>query len=174
MRAISERASREKDAGLVTDERISRKAVYWMEFIIFAIVFVALIPIVLFFILKPALRERKISNGIRNQDVLSQNYLFKINYSKQEFLSRIEISNVADLMDYTFDNKTMAITFSKYNAKISYTVTIKELENGCYIRLTKNRFIGDRSNIPYCINEFMIKKFDAELLPYEEYKSIVT
>jgi hypothetical protein len=145
-----------------------------MEFIIFAIVFVALIPIVLFFILKLMFRERKISNGIRNQDTLSQNYLFKINYSKQEFLRRIEISNVTDSMDYAFDNNTMVITFSKFNAKIPYTVTIKESENGCYIRLIKNGFISDRSNIPYYINEFMIKKFDAELLPYEQYKNIVT
>ena len=144
-----------------------------MKFIIFAIVFVALIPIVLFLIFKPVLRERKISNGIRNQDAFSQNYLFKINYSKQEFLRRIEISNVTDSMDYAFDNNTMIITFSKFIAKLPYTVTIKELENGCYIRLTKNVFFG-RSNIPYYINEFMIKKFDAELLPYEEYKNIVT
>ena len=145
-----------------------------MKFIIFAIVFVALIPIALFLILKPMLRERKISNGIRNQDTLSQNYLFKINYSKQEFLRRIEISNVTDSMDYAFDNNTMVITFSKHNAKIPYTVTIKESENGCYIRLTKKVFISDRGIIPYQINEFMIKKFDAELLPYEEYKNIIT
>ena len=145
-----------------------------MKFIIFAIVFVALIPIALFLILKPMLRERKISNGIRNQDTLSQNYLFKINYSKQEFLRRIELSNVTDSMDYAFDNNTMVITFSKFNAEIPYTVTIKESENGCYIRLTKNGFFSERSNIPSYINEFMIKKFDAELLPYEEYKNIVT
>ena len=145
-----------------------------MEFIIFAIVFVALLPIVLFFILKPMFRERKISNGIRNQDTLSQNYLFKINYSKQEFLRRIEISNVTDLMDYAFDNNTMVITFFKFNAKIPYTVTIKESENGCYIRLTKKGFISERGIIPYQINEFMRKKFDTELLPYEEYKNIIT
>lgn len=145
-----------------------------MEFIIFIIVFLTLIPFALYFILAPGFKERKISAGIRNQDTFYQNYLFKINHSKQEFLSRIEISNVTDLMDYTFDNSTMIITFSKYNAKIPYTVTIKELDNGCYVRLTKNVFIGDRSNIPYYINEFMIKKFDAELLPYEEYKNIVT
>lgn len=106
-----------------------------MEFII---VFLTLIPFALYFILAPGFKERKISAGIRNQDTFYQNYLFKINHSKQEFLSRIEISNVTDLMDYTFDNSTMIITFSEYNAKIPYTVTIKELDNGCYVRLTKN------------------------------------
>ena len=145
-----------------------------MEFIIFAIVFVALIPIVLFFILKPMFREHKISNGIRNQDTFSQEYLFKVNYTKNEFLQKLNIPNIYDVLEFTFDNNTMTITFSKYNAKIPYTVTIKESENGCYIRLTKKVFIGDRSNIPYQINEFMIKKFDAELLPYEEYKNIIT
>ena len=145
-----------------------------MEFIIFAIVFVALIPISLFLILKPMLRERKISNGIRNQDTFSQKYLFKVNYTKNEFLQKLNIPNVYDVLEFTFDNNTMTITFSEYNAKIPYLVTIKELENGCYIRLTKKVFFGDKSNIPYYINEFMIKKFDAELLPYEEYKNIIT
>lgn len=144
------------------------------EFIFFAIVFVALIPVVLFFILKPMFKERKISSGIRNQDTFSQDYLFKIKHTKQDFLNQIEIPNITDAMEYTFDNNTMTITFTKHSARIPYTVIVKELENGCYIRLTKNVLIVDRSNIPCYINEFMIKKFDAELLPYEEYKNIVT
>ena len=145
-----------------------------MEFIIIATIFAVLIPITLFSILMPMFRERKISGGIRNQDALSQSYLFKINYSKQEFLNRMGLSNVTDLMDYTFDYHAMMITFLQYNAKIPYTVAVKEFEDGCYIRLTRKGFFSSRSNIPYYINEFMIKKFDAELLPYDEYKNIVT
>ena len=145
-----------------------------MEFIFFALVMVILIPVVLYFILAPMLREEKISNNVRNQDTFSQEYLFKVNYTKNEFLQKLNIPNIYDVLEFTFDNNTMTITFSKYNAKIPYTVTIKESENGCYIRLTKKVFIGDRSNIPFQINEFMIKKFDAELLPYKEYKNIIT
>ena len=145
-----------------------------MEFIFLALAIVILIPVVLYFIFAPMFREKKISNNVRNQDIFSQEYLFKVNYTKNEFLQKLNIPNAHDVLEFTFDNNTMTITFSKYNAKIPYLVTIKELENGCYIRLTKKVFIGDRSNIPYYINEFMIKKFDAELLPYEEYKNIVT
>ena len=145
-----------------------------MEFIFLSLVIVILIPVVLYFILAPMFRENKISNNVRNQDIFSQEYLFKVNYTKNEFLQKLNIPNIYDVLEFTFDNNTMTITFSKYNAKIPYTVTIKESENGCYIRLTKKVFIGDRSNIPYQINEFMIKKFDAELLPYEEYKNIIT
>lgn len=145
-----------------------------MEFIFLAVAFLILIPVVLYFILFPKLREREISNGIRNQDEFSQNYLFKVNCSKQNFLQKMNAANVLDLLEYTFDLDTKTITFSKYGANIPYTVFIKEFDGGCYIKLTKNVLIGDRSNIPYQINEFMIKKFNAELLPYEEYKNIVT
>ena len=145
-----------------------------MEFIFLALAIVILIPVALYFILAPMFREKKISNNVRNQDTFSQEYLFKVNYTKNAFLQKLNIPNVHDVLEFTFDNNTMTITFSKYNAKIPYTVTIKESENGCYIRLTKKDFISERSNIPYQINEFMIKKFDAELLPYEEYKNIIT
>ena len=145
-----------------------------MEFIFLLLEIVILIQVVLYFILAPMFRENKISNNVRNQDIFSQEYLFKVNYTKNEFLQKLNIPNIYDVLEFTFDNNTMTITFSKYNAKIPYTVTIKESENGCYIRLTKKDFISDRSNIPYYINEFMTKEFDAELLPYEEYKNIVT
>ena len=111
---------------------------------------------------------------MRNQDEFARNYLFKVNFPKQELMKLMNLPNVSDALEYVFDNKTMVITFSKYGANIPYTVFIKECDSGCYVKLTKNVLIGDRSNIPYQINEFMIKKFDAELLPYKEYKNIIT
>lgn len=144
-----------------------------MEFIPLILALVILIPVGLYFILAPKFKETKISNGIRNQDALYQNYLFKVNYAKQDFLQEMNATNVLDSLEYAFDINTKTITFSKYGANIPYTVFIKEFDGGCYIKLTKNVLIGDRSNIPYQINEFMIKKFNAELLPYEEYKDVV-
>ena len=145
-----------------------------MEFIIFALAFVILVPLVLYFILAPVFKEKRISNNVRNQDTFSREYLFKVNYSKNEFLQKVNIPNANDILEFTFDSNPMTITFFKYGANIPYTVFIKEFDGGCYIKLSKNALIGDRSNILYQINEFMIKEFNAELLPYEEYKDIVT
>ena len=145
-----------------------------MGFILFVLAFVILIPLVLYLVLAPIFREKKISNNVRNQDALSQEYLFKVNCAKDEFLHKINTPNIYDVLEFTFDNNTMTITFSKYNARIPYTVFVKEFDGGCYIKFKKNALISARSNIPYQINEFMIKKFNAELLPYEEYKNIVT
>ncbi len=145
-----------------------------MEVILFALAFAVLSIITLYIILTPGIRAMKISNGIMNQDTFSREYLFKVNYTKNDFLQKINIANSDDVLEYNFDNNSMIVTFSKYGAHIPYAVFIKEIADGCYIRLKKNVLIGDRSNIPFYINEFMIKKFSAEPIPYEEYKDIIT
>ena len=62
-----------------------------MEFIFLALAIVILIPVVLYFILAPTFREKKRSNNVRNQDTFSQEYLFKVNYTKNEFLQKLNI-----------------------------------------------------------------------------------
>ena len=143
-----------------------------MVFIFIAFFLLAVIA-ALYGIFLPLIKEQKVSCGIRNQDVFSKNYLFKLNCSKQEFINQIILYNINDTMEYSFNSNTMTITFIQNSVHIPYFVSIKELEDGCYIKLTKERTIFDRSIIPYRINEFMIKKFCAEVLPYEKYKSIV-
>ena len=145
-----------------------------MRGIFIALALAALIPFVLLIILLPMFREMKVSKGVTNQDVFAQNYLFKVNCARDDFLKTMNMTNIHDILEYSFETKAMTITFSKYGANIPYTVFIKEFDGGCYIKLSKNVLIQDRSNIPYQINEFMIKKFNAELLPYDEYKDIVT
>ena len=145
-----------------------------MGVIIFAIAGVIFVPVVLVVCLIPVMKERKLSNGIRNQDVFSQNYLFQVNCSKCDFLKRMNTKNGYDMLEYTFDSDAMTVTFLKYGGRMPYTVLVKEFENGCYIRLQKSTSILGRGVMPYQMIEFMQKKFDAKLLPYEEYKDIVT
>jgi hypothetical protein len=144
-----------------------------MDFIFFAIAFVILLPVVLYVIFAPMFREKKISNGINNQDVISKNYLFRVNCTKQDFLQQLSLQNADDVLKYTFDHSSMTITFHQYDTRIPCKVFIKEFDDGCYFRLNRYVFMGGRSSIPHYINEFMIKKFDAELLPYKEYKDII-
>ncbi len=144
-----------------------------MDFIFIAVPFVIFAPIILYMILKPIFRQRRISNGVINYNAFYQDYLFKVNYTKSDFLQRMNVPNSYDVLEYTFDDNSMIITFSKLGANIPYTVFIKEIANGCYVRLSRNVLVGNRSDICIYINEFMMKKFGAELLPYEEYKDII-
>ncbi len=146
-----------------------------MEWVLFVLLFIAFFVGVLAFILTPVFKDKKISNNVMNKDSYWRNYLFKVKYAKQEIIGLLKVDNAFDVLGHVFDVKTMTISFHEYGnpANISYTVHIKEFDGGSYIKLTKNTLFGSKSNVPFKINEFMIKNLGAELLPYEEYKNIV-
>lgn len=144
----------------------------------FIVVFTAL----WFFVLKPFLRERRIKNGVQNHDKFRTVFLFRVYCSEKEFLSKLNLENDSDVLKYTFSEKMKKLTlehiisekmkkFTMSNTE-EYSVLIKEFDGGIYVRLSNNVF-GQRTNTRYYINEFMIKKFNAELLPYDEYNDIV-
>ncbi|MBQ6906365.1 MAG: hypothetical protein IJN75_05015 [Clostridia bacterium] len=131
----------------------------------FIVVFTAL----WFFVLKPFLREHRIKNGVQNHDKFRTVFLFRVYCSEKEFLSKLNLENDSDVLKYTFSEKMKKFTMSNTE---EYSVLIKEFDGGIYVRLSNNVF-GQRTNTRYYINEFMIKKFNAELLPYDEYNDIV-
>ena len=144
----------------------------------FIVVFVAL----WFFVIKPFLQERKIKNGVQNHDKFRTDFLFRVYCSEKEFLSKLNLENGSDVLKYTFSEKMKKLTlehiisekmkkFTMSNTE-EYSVLIKEFDGGIYVRLSNNVF-EQRTNTRYYINEFMIKKFNAELLPYDEYNDIV-
>ena len=140
----------------------------WGALIYVLLFFNVLMPLVFLGIFIPAFRNRKISKGINNSDAFSQHYLFRVCGSKDDFLRRIGTPNTYDTVANSFDSTTMTITFFHNNVYSPYLVSVKEFDENCYVRLsvTGQRFDSGRSNIPLLINEFMIKKFDAELLEY--------
>ena len=157
----------------------------------FIVVFVAL----WFFVIKPFLQERRIKNGVQNHDKFRTDFLFRVYCSEKEFLSKLNLENDSDVLKYTFSEKMKKLTlehiisekmkkltlehiisekmkkFTMSNTE-EYSVLIKEFDGGIYVRLSNNVF-EQRTNTRYYINEFMIKKFNAELLPYDEYNDIV-
>ena len=100
-------------------------------------------------------------------------FLFKVDCKKEEFLQGLCITNAYDTMEYCFDKNEMKITFSKQNSSVSYAITVKESDNATYIRLNRVGWLLEKNYTPYYINEFMIKKFNAELLPYHEHRATV-
>ena len=122
----------------------------------------------------PCIKDIKIkmSSGICNRDIFSMNYIYKVNFSSDEFLHRLNTKNAYDLLDFDFDEGAMTITFSEYTTKIPFALSVKQGENCCFVKLNKVTFLHGNSNIPFRINEFMVKKFDAELLPYEKSQSL--
>ena len=151
-----------------------------MEYIlIFSLMLITVVPIVLygFFVTAKAIcEEKKVLNGVRNQDVFSQFYLFGVNYSKEEFFNKLNRANAYDVLKYTFDIDSMTLTFLDFTQRFSYKLSVNEVDGACYVVLKKAILISGKtsSTVPLKINEFMIKKFEAVPLPYDKYKHILT
>lgn len=138
-----------------------------MENIIYILLFLVACVIALCIIVPPYLKNKKSTNGIRNTDTLSRSYSFKVNYSKEEFLRKLESNTKFEDMTSDFDRSKMIIAFSD-GVSILYSVNVKDLKDHCLVRLEQQTLIHGRSYIPMHINDYMINQIGAEPVPYDE------
>ena len=63
---------------------------------------VVLTPVVLYLIFKPMFQQRKLLNGVVNYDTFMRKFVFEIDFTKEEFYSRLKIYNAKE-NPYTFE-----------------------------------------------------------------------
>ena len=134
---------------------------------IFVIIFVVMIPIALYLILKPMFKHNKLLNGIVNYDTFMRKYVFSVALDKEEFYSQLKMSNVQDVLEYTLSNDDTVITFMLYNGKYPYKINVDTFNVSIILRVEQ---LSLNSKPAFYINEFFIKKFNAEPLDIEKYK----
>lgn len=109
------------------------------------------------------------ANGIKNSNIFSSTFIFKLSFGKDELFKRLDLNNIYDVLDYTFDMDDMTITFSKQHFdRITYNISIKEFDGGCFLMIDRNPIIFERTVVPYFVNEFFTKKLGAERISLEE------
>ena len=134
---------------------------------IFVIIFVVMIPIALYLILKPMFKHNKLSNGIVNYDTFMRKYVFSVALDKEEFYSQLKMPNVQDVLEYTLSNDDTVITFMLYNGKYPYKINVDAFNESIILRVEQ---LSLSSRPAFYINEFFIKKFSAKPLDFEKYK----
>ena len=134
---------------------------------IFVIIFVVMIPIALYLILKPMFKRNKLSNGIVNYDTFMRKYVFSVALDKEEFYSQLKMPNVQDVLEYTLSNDDTVITFMLYNSKCPYKINVDAFNESIILRVEQ---LSLNSKPAFYINEFFIKKFNAKPLDFEKYK----
>ncbi len=134
---------------------------------IFVIVFALMIPIALFFILKPMFKHNKLLNSIVNYDPFMRKYVFSIALNKDDFYAQLKLPNVHDMLQYTLSNDGTVITFKLYNGTYPYKIHVESLDETIILRLEQ---LSANSRPAYYINEFFVKKFNAKPLDFEKYK----
>ena len=134
---------------------------------IFIVVFVVMIPIALYLILKPMFKQNKLLNGIVNYDTFMRKYVFSVALGKEEFYSQLKMTNVQDVLEYTLSNDDTVITFRLYNRKYPYKINVDAFNESIILQVKQ---LSADSKPAFYINEFFIKKFNAKPLDFEKYK----
>ena len=134
---------------------------------IFIVVFVVMIPIALYLILKPVFKHNKLLNGIVNYDTFMRKYVFSVALGKEEFYSQLKMPNVQDVLEYTLSNDDTVITFRLYNGKYPYKINVDAFNESIILRVEQ---LSANSKPAFYINEFFVKKFNAKPLDFEKYK----
>ena len=134
---------------------------------IFIVVFVVMIPISLYLILKPMFKHNKLLNGIVNYDTFMKKYVFSVALGKEEFYSQLKMTNVQDVLEYTLSNDDTVITFMLYNGKYPYKINVDAFNESIILRVEQ---LSANSKPAFYINEFFVKKFNAKPLDFEKYK----
>ena len=134
---------------------------------IFIVVFVVMIPIALYLILKPVFKHNKLLNGIVNYDTFMRKYVFSVALGKEEFYSQLKMKNVQDVLEYTLSNDDTVITFRLYNGKYPYKINVDAFNESIILRVEQ---LSANSKPAFYINEFFVKKFNAKPLDFEKYK----
>lgn len=137
------------------------------KYIYIFVVFVVMIPIALYLILKPMFKHNKLLNGIVNYDTFMKKYVFSVALGKEEFYSQLKTPNAQDVLEYTLSNDDTVITFRLYNGKYPYKINVDAFNESIILRVEQ---LSANSKPAFYINEFFVKKFNAKPLDFEKYK----
>ena len=141
-----------------------------MKFLFFAIFFfLILIPLVLSIVIPIYKNHKKATNGIMNYDDTMRKFVYKVPFSGEEIINLLKTRNVKDELSYTFDFDKSTIEFSEDGATREYYFRIQACNGFSILRLEQVELIGMQSYIPYKHNAFMVKKLQAEIIPFSLY-----
>lgn len=141
-----------------------------MEFLFFAIFFfLILIPLVLGIVIPIYKKHKKATNGIINYDDTMRKFVYKVPFSGAEIINLLKTRNVNEELSYTFDFDKSIIEFSEYDAVRKYYFRIQACNGFSILRLEQIELVGMQSYIPYKLNAFMVKKLQAEIIPFSLY-----
>ena len=145
-----------------------------MELLGFETTYVLLFILVLFIALGsviPMLKKHKeISNGIINYDSLMRKFVYKVHLSKQEVITLLKSKNEIDELTCTFNNDETIIKISEFGSYRKYYFQVQEIDGYSLLKLEQVSLFGMQSQVPFKLNPFLVKKLNAEIVPFSQYE----
>ncbi len=141
-----------------------------MELWFFVVFFLLILtPLVLGIVIPIFKDHKKFTGGIINYDVAKRKFVYKVFLSSDEIISILMTKNEIDELSCEIDRGESKIKFSEYGSSRSYYYQIQECKGFSILRLEQAARIVSSSHVPYKLNPFMVKKLQAEIIPFSQY-----
>lgn len=141
-----------------------------MEFMYLAIFFFAIfVPLVLEIVIPIYKSHYKAAGSIINYDTFMRKFVYKVNLSSEDIINLLKIQNDIDELSCSFDFEKAVIKFSEYGSHRDYYFQVQECNGFSILKLEQVALIGMSSHVPYKLNPFMVRKLQAEIIPFSQY-----
>ena len=135
-----------------------------MFFILFFFIFM---PIVLFAILNIYKDHKKVTNGVVNYDSHLNKFLYKVNFTKDEIIEKLQERDVADYTYCTYDYDTSILRYVDIGQNKEFYLNVRKVDGLSILILEGTAFFQNLSI--YEFNMFIVRKLQAEAIPYSKY-----
>lgn len=115
-------------------------------------------------------KHKEVSNGIINYDSVMRKFVYKIYLSRQEVITLLKSKNEIDELTCTFNDDETIIKISEYGSNRKYYFQVQELNGFSLLKLEQVSVIGMQSWVPFKLNPFLVKKLNAEIVPFSQHK----
>lgn len=142
-----------------------------LGFILFYIFLFILVSVLTFGMIIPMHKEHeKVCNGVINYDSVMRKFVYKVYLSRQEVITLLKSKNEIDELTCTFNDDETIIKISEYGSNRKYYFQVQELNGFSLLKLEQVSVIGMQSWVPFKLNPFLVKKLNAEIVPFSQHK----
>lgn len=110
----------------------------------------------------------KVSKSVVNHDNFMREFIFKIDKSEEEIISILSAENKSDFFSCTLNQNEKTMTFYEFAGKNEYRYDIQDFGDNCILRLKQTSCFSDIRDVLYKLNPFIVKKLNAEIIPYSK------
>ena len=128
---------------------------------------------VIIFVFIPGLRDIKIRKGVNNSAKFKVCYCYLLETSREEALELLSLSDPDDITQYKLNREQLTLKISQKYVSYKYKLSFATVDSKTYLHLEQIDYTGGRSNIPYSINYFIIKKLNAKPIDYNYFQSLM-
>lgn len=141
-----------------------------MEIWVFTIFFFLIVlPLVIGINYPVYKNHRKVTGDITNYDFAMRKFVYKVNLTSEEIIRLLETKSMLDELSCKFNDDHSIIILLEYGTSRKYYFCIQECNGFSIVRLEQAAWIGGQSRISYKLNPFMVRKLQAQLIPFYLY-----